>query len=240
MPIEPTTVAGIDGCPGGWAVVRQTGSILPGSILPGSILVIEKATSLESVFADVRRGSLDAVAIDMPIGLLTDRSRSSDTAARKVLGPRRSSVFATPVRSTLEAVDYLDACARSRAASGKALSKQAFHLLPKIAEVDDLIEPSDQTRVVESHPECAFTRLAGEPLPHPKATGEGRVLRRQLLDDAFGEESVAELIAARVVPVTDLLDALVLVLSARHLLAGSEIRLGGELDPTGLVAEIVY
>ncbi len=230
MPIESTTVAGIDGCPGGWAVVRQT----------ESMLVIEKTTTLASVFADVRGGSLAAAAIDMPIGLLADRSRSSDTAARKVLGPRRSSVFATPVRSTLEATDYVDACARSRAVSGKALSKQAFHLLPKIAEVDELVEPSDQRRVIESHPECAFARLAGEPLAHPKATGEGRALRRRLLGETFGEEAVTELVEARVVPVTDLLDALVLVLSARHLLAGSEIRLGGDLDPTGLVAEIVY
>ena len=152
-------------------------------------------------------------------------------------------MFATPVRSTLEAVDYTDACARSRAASGKALSKQAFHLLPKIAHIDAMIEPTDQSRVVEAHPELAFTRLAGAPLPHAKATAEGRALRRQLLSETFtslATTSVDELIDARIVPITDLLDALVMVLTARHVLLGTERRLGGDLDSTGLFAEIVY
>ncbi|MEZ5228316.1 MAG: DUF429 domain-containing protein [Acidimicrobiales bacterium] len=94
-------VAGIDGCPGGWAIAR----------LRGDQLRVERADSLVSIFAETRSGNLAVAAIDMPIGLLADRSRSSDAAARKLLGPRRSSVFATPVRSTLQAEDYADACA---------------------------------------------------------------------------------------------------------------------------------
>ncbi len=226
-------VAGVDGCPGGWAVARFS----------EDVLTIERAESLASLIADIRSRRLAVAAIDMPIGLLDDRSRSSDAAARKVLGPRRSSVFATPVRATLAARDYVEACERSRAASGKALSKQAFHLLPKIAHIDGLIEPGDQSRVVEAHPECAFARLAGQPLEHPKATAEGRSLRHRLLQDAFAPltaTTIDELLGRRLVPVTDALDALVLVLTARHVLAGTEIRLGGDLDPTGLFAEIVY
>ncbi|MEZ5228315.1 MAG: hypothetical protein R2710_17075 [Acidimicrobiales bacterium] len=45
--------------------------------------------------------------------------------------------------------------------------------------------------------------------------------------------TVDDLLAARVVPAVDLLDSLVLVLTARHVVAGTERRLGGDLDPTG-------
>ncbi len=230
---ESIAVAGIDGCPGGWAVAR----------LEQRCLTIERIESLDAIFDSTRDGSLTVAAIDMPIGLLADRSRSSDAAARKVLGPRRSSVFATPVRSTLEATDYTEACALSRAASGKALSKQAFHLLPKIRHIDERIEPGDQQRIVEAHPECAFARLAGSPLVHPKATPAGRELRRRLLSEALApltSTTLDELIDTRVVPVTDLLDAVVLLFTARHVADGTERRLGGDLDPTGLFAEIVY
>ncbi len=230
---DERTLAGIDGCPGGWAVAR----------LEGGRLSIERTESLAGVIEATRNGSLEVAAIDMPIGLLADRSRSSDAAARKVLGPRRSSVFATPVRSTLEATDYLDACERSRAASGMALSKQAYHLLSKIRHIDQLIEPSDQERVVEAHPECAFARLAGQPLLHPKATAEGRALRRRLLEAALPSLSTTPLdglIDARVVPVLDLFDAVVLVFTAKHVADGTQRRLGGDIDPTGLFAEIVY
>lgn len=230
---EPLAFAGIDGCPGGWAVAR----------LEQRRLTIERLDSLDTIFEATRAGSLTVLAIDMPIGLLNDRSRSSDAAARKVLGPRRSSVFATPVRSTLEAADYVDACVRSRSASGKALSKQAFHLLPKIRHIDERIEPADQERIVEAHPECAFARLAGEPLLHPKATAAGRALRRQLLREALApltSTTTDDLIDAKVVPIIDLLDALVLLFTARHVAGGTERRLGGDLDPTGLFAEIVY
>lgn len=233
MSFAESPVAGIDGCPGGWAVAT----------LRAGVVTVERATSLDRTVARIRAGEVAAAAIDMPIGLLNDRSRTSDHEARRFLGVRRSSVFATPVRATLQATDYVDACARSRAASGKALSKQAFHLLPKIAELDRLIEPGDQDRIVEAHPECAFARLAGLPLQHPKATQDGRTQRTDLLAAAlpeFSSSRLDELIAAKTVPLTDLLDALVLVLTARHVVAGTEHRLGGDVDSTGLRAEIVY
>jgi predicted RNase H-like nuclease len=121
-------VAGVDGCPGGgWAVVtarieNEGVSELSVSILP----------DLEPLIDSLRSHQLDAVAVDMPIGLLADRTRASDSEARRLLGPRRSSVFPTPVRPVLGAADYADACERSRAAHGKALSKQSFHLLDRI------------------------------------------------------------------------------------------------------------
>jgi hypothetical protein len=82
-----TRVAGVDGIPGGWAVV-----------------IVE-----------------------------ADRWR---------IQKRASSVFPAPVRPVLAASSWEDACARSRASApkGKAISKQTFHILQKIKEVDDLLQ----------------------------------------------------------------------------------------------------
>ncbi len=222
-------VAGVDGCPGGWVVV----------LFDGVDVLAERHERLDELVGRYRSGGVGAVAIDMPIGLLDDRPRASDALARRVIGPRRSSVFPTPVRATLDATDYTDACERSRAASGRALSKQAFHLLPKIRALDALLVPEDRSGIVEAHPECAFARLAAGPLAHPKHRAEGRTLRRRLLVERFGP-SIESILDGRVAPAIDLLDAAVLVATALHVVAGTEIRLGNEVDSTGMPAEIVY
>ncbi len=242
-------VAGIDGAPGGWAVAIATFDGLFWEV------DIRFETSLSDIVAGVRSGSIDAAAIDMPIGLLNAHPRPADVAARALLGPRRSSVFPTPLRVTLDAADYDDACERSRAECGKALSKQAFNLIPKIAELDALIEPADQDRIVEAHPELAFARLVGDgfagrrlesettdltpidltPLEAAKATPEGRQLRIDHITDTFGS-----LPDHSGVPITDALDAIANVATAAHVAAGTEERLGGDPDPTGKRCEIVF
>ena len=84
-------------------------------------------------------GTLAAAAIDIPIGLAARRDPGGPTSRRgRRLGPRRSSVFPAPARSVLAATTYEEACALSRAACGKAISKQLFNILPKIREVDAL------------------------------------------------------------------------------------------------------
>lgn len=233
-PIETTTddrpVVGVDGCPGGWITVEQSGP---------DRFVAERITDLGPLIDRLRGGGLGAIAIDMPIGLLDSQPRDCDVAARRVLGPRRSSVFPAPVRDTLAAVDYADACRRSRRCSGKALSIQAFNLIPKIAEVDRLVEPSDQDRLVEAHPECAFARLAGRPLDSAKRTADGAAMRAELLrtwNPALG--SLVD--GPHGLPPIDLLDAAVLVVTAGHVIAGTEHRLGSQRDRRGLLAQIVY
>lgn len=128
---------------------------------------------------------VDRVAIDIPIGLPDAGPRACDRMARLALGPRRSSVFPAPCRAVLGASDYAEALARSRAASGVGLSRQTWHLVPRIDEVDRLIEPADQLRFRETHPELAFSRLAGGvPMRHPKRSPAGRAQRSRLLRDA--------------------------------------------------------
>lgn len=230
------TVAGVDGCRGGWAVVTAAQDGGPDGPIT---LTAEVVPGLEPVVDRARRGELAAVAVDMPMGLLADRARQSDREARAVLGPRRSSVFPTPVRAVLEATSYPEACERSRAACGKALSKQAWFLVDRIRHLDDLVTRADQDTVVEAHPECAFLRLAqGEPLPS-KHTPEGQRRRVQLLRRHLGRP-FDRLWRAAPAPPVDLLDATVLTVTARHLVAGTAIVLGRETDPLGKLAQVLY
>lgn len=231
-------VAGVDGCPKGWAVA--TASVVGETLTD---LQVELVETLDSTVAKVRDGTLRALAIDMPVGLITEHPRTADVAARKALGPRRSSVFPTPVRATLEASDYEDACVRSMHACGKALSKQAWNLMPKIRELDALIQSNDQPAVAEAHPECAFLRLQADiPLDHPKSTNEGRALRIGLLraSGRFDAEELDRALASNVAPVVDLFDAIALAVTARHIATRTERRLGDQHDHLGRRAEIVY
>lgn len=85
-----TCVAGVDGTPGGWAVI----------IMDREQLIVRKVSALSDLFDD--RPDLKIVAADVPIGLLEryeKGGRACDRAARKLLGKyRRNSVFPAPIR----------------------------------------------------------------------------------------------------------------------------------------------
>ena len=165
-----------------------------------------------------------AVALDMPMGLLLlPGRRACDVEARRRLGPRRSSVFPAPSRAALAAGSFADA---------PGLSLQAWHLIPKVREVDDLLTPALQAIVVEAHPELAFAVLAGAPMAFPKRTPEGRAERLA----ALGQVAPAVPAGARA---DDVLDALVLHRTALRWQAGEAIVLGdGTVDQRGLVLRI--
>jgi predicted RNase H-like nuclease len=75
-------IAGVDGCPGGWAVATASGT-----------WEVAHVRELEG---------LGTVVIDVPIGLLESGPRACDLAARRLLGrPRSSSVFPAPSRALL-------------------------------------------------------------------------------------------------------------------------------------------
>lgn len=223
------TVAGVDGCKGGWLVVFEDDGELDANFIP----------SVEPLLVDLRQGRLDAVAIDMPIGLLDAPRRQCDVEARRLLGPRRSTIFPAPTRASLKATDYERACELSRASAGVALSRQTFNLLPKIKELDELIVPVDQPRLTEAHPECAFTRLAGHPPPDSKRTAQGRAWRTQLLGQALPHfPGLVE--TSQDLPQLDLIDAAALAITARRMAEGTQRQLGHEVDATGLTASIAY
>jgi predicted RNase H-like nuclease len=154
---KPVVVAGVDGCRAGWVVVTH----FVGK--PETARV-----SLQGSFADVlaMQPRPVMIAIDIPIGL-ADRvglgGRACDVAARLPLGDRRSSVFSVPARAAVMQADYRAACDIAFAHSDppRKVAKQAFNIFPKIREVDALMTPALQKRVVECHPELVFWRLNG-------------------------------------------------------------------------------
>lgn len=167
-------VMGVDACRAGWVGIALSAGELSPYFQP----------DIEDLAAAVERvGALDAVAVDMPIGLPDAGRRAADVLARQALGPRWASVFITPVRTALECDDYKVASAENLPAAGEGISQQAFALRHKIRQVDRWIRHTDH-RVIEVHPELAFARLAGTPLPHSKSTYNGAAQRRQLLAGA--------------------------------------------------------
>jgi predicted RNase H-like nuclease len=227
-------VAGIDGAPGGWVVVtvaRHANDAADVRLVP----------DLLGVMGQIDAGTLAAVAIDIPIGLAADGARRADVEARKRLGPRRSSVFPAPVRSVLAATTYEEACSLSRAACGKAISKQLFNILPKIREVDALITPERQRRLFEMSPELSLAVLAGAPMAHPKTTPPGRAERIDALSPVFDPEEIERHLstAPRSAQRDDILDALAGAWTARRHAAAQHLQLGGDVDARGLRMEVI-
>jgi predicted RNase H-like nuclease len=114
----------------------------------------------------------------MPIGLAAAGPRQCDLDAKALLGRRGSSVFITPCRAALRAVeDYERACELNRKACGKAFSKQAFGILRKIREIDRFMTPALQDHLREAHPEVIFAVHNAAPMQHRKSTAEGKAER---------------------------------------------------------------
>jgi predicted RNase H-like nuclease len=228
-------VFGIDGYAGVWVFALRR--------------PVEGATSV--AIADSFRSIMDgagkeaaALIVEMPIGL-ADRSRwrACEAKARRRLGPRRSSVFSSQLGASAVIGDYEKANAFGKA-MGIGLSKQAWRLVPKIAEIDALMLPALQSRIGEGHPELAFTRLSSSPCRHPKRTPEGAVERRSLLAKA-GVDADALIRALRrdhsrrIFKDDDLYDACALALTAEARIKGKAIALSnGACNAKGRAMEI--
>jgi len=169
-------------------------------------------------------GPLAAIGIDIPIGLADRRLRQCDLLAREAAGPRRSSVFVTPVRAALECPDFARAVALNRKVTGIGFSIQAYGLKAKILEVDAFVAGSTR-RVVEVHPELSFAAMAGAPLTDSKTTWAGMQRRRLLL--AAEGMNVDDLdltgVASRRSGIDDMLDAAAVAWTARRVALGNAI-----------------
>ncbi|CAA9542487.1 MAG: hypothetical protein AVDCRST_MAG79-1982 [uncultured Thermoleophilia bacterium] len=201
------SVLGIDAWTGGWvAVLLVDGRFADAFTAPGIGSLLD--------------GRPDAVmvAVDIPIGFpVGPEPRAADVAARRFVGPRRSSVFMTPPRAVLEQPDYGTANACCRELTGRGLSRQSFALFRRILEVDE--RAAAEPRLHEVHPEASFRALAGEPLALPKRTWGGAATRRRLLA-RVGLEPLDDLPAVAAVPVDDVLDAAVVAWSADRIACG--------------------
>ena len=227
---------GVDGCRAGWVVATR--------VLASGETRVTIADTFRSIL-DGAGAQAAAIVVDMPIGLCNVGVRACETQARRLLGARRASVFASPLRPMLALSDYRAANAFGKA-SGRGLSKQAWMIAPKIREIDAAITPADQRRVFEGHPELAFSRLGGAPCANQKRSQAGGAERRTILA-AAGVGDPEGLTAAlrtqfplrRHFAEDDVLDACALALTAEALLTGAAWRLGdGTRDARGLLMEI--
>ena len=203
---------GVDSCKSGWFYVTLSQNRKPDWGV---------AQKIEDFLLDV--GGSDRVFVDIPIGLLTDRSgRACDHEARSKLQARASSVFPAPVRAVLGAKDYEDAKMRSQEACGKKISQQAFAIVPKIREVDELMRRDYKARhfVREVHPELCFWALNGRhPMKNKKKDKSGfeerkGVLSRWLPNADSIVASIRERFLVKEVGHDDIVDALAAAVTA--------------------------
>jgi predicted RNase H-like nuclease len=219
-------VLGVDGWRGAWV----------GALLDGRTVTL---LALPDVAAVLAVPDVELIAIDMPIGLSDDGPRACDVEARRLLGPARSSVFPAPLRGVLGCADYADACAVSRGASGKALSVQAWNLVPAIRALDAALGDPPRARVYEVHPELAF-RALDDRVDAPKANARGLAQRIRALQPAM---DVLDALAAAPpgVPAVDTLDACAAAWSAGRLADGRGECVGdGATDSRGRPMRICW
>ena len=158
---------GLDGFSRGWVAVTLDGDT--------------QTISFHGDVADALSG-FDRAGIDIPIGMTADGERDCDQLARERLRPHASRVF-TGARRWLwqEYSDPDKANGEALRRGQKRVSRQLWHLGPKIMEVDALLRARRSLDIREVHPELVFLRLnRNKPLP-PKKSDEGDALRRRLL-----------------------------------------------------------
>ncbi len=230
-------VVGVDGCPGGWVAVSwdveaRTLTLAVHGSFPALLVAYPDAA---------------AIGVDIPIGLAADGPRRCDVEARKVLGPRRSSVFPAPHPGVLDAPTYPAALALARSLTAKGISKQVFAISGKVAEVNRALTPELQRHVFEVHPEVSFWALAGKrPMAYHKSKAEGFDERRALLAASLDGAAIPTRPEARgfarPAKADDVLDAIVAAWTAHRRATGAAGRLPEEpsTDARGLRMEIVY
>jgi predicted RNase H-like nuclease len=205
-------VIGVDACKAGWVAV---------SLTDGSYTGLRVETSLAAVLTDsAHEANPDAVGIDMPLGLLESGWRTADRQAQRLLGPRRSSVFAIPPRAVWAQDSYAAANLLCRDLTGLGFSVQAWGLRRKLLEANEYRDTGEAStdstdRLYEVHPELAFGALAGQPLSDSKHTPAGSERRRELL------ASAGIVIPKTLKPLTDILDAAAVAWSAQRIATGS-------------------
>lgn len=241
-------VVGVDGCPGGWVAVTWN----PEARAREDILSARIFNSFMKLLDANREAT--AIGVDIPIGLSEGEPRQCDLAARKAISPRGAAVFPAPdsrlldalIQANVSAHDFRHALSLAHELTDKGISKQAFYICPKIAEVNLVMTPELQQRIIEVHPEVSFWAMAGkQPMRHKKRRHAGYDERAALLEETLGvtiwPRKEAFKIARSAKP-DDVLDATVAAWTARRVAEDSAERLptNPPIDRRGLRMEIVY
>ena len=218
---------GVDGCRSGWFSVGFD------SHCGYELKVFPAFSELVDYYRDAK-----LVLVDIPIGLMEGPGgRECDREARDLLEGRKSSVFPTPTRQTVEQVarspgnyDWaktVEQCATKTEGNpqGKGISKQAFAIAPKIAQVDRVLRRRDSKAtpcVREVHPEVCFWALnKGRAMQFNKKECKGEAERLRVLERfeprtrAMYREGCRRFVGGGVGK-DDILDALVAAVTARR------------------------
>lgn len=202
-------LAGIDGCPHGWIMVKS---------------MAENYTyHIYEHFSEIIRDhpNLHRILVDMPIGLSTrDHRRNIDQQLRKNLDGRKSTVFNAPCRAAVYAKNPEQAKKENQIVEGKSLSIQSLSLCQKIREIDRYLSSGKaDVDVFESHPEFCFKHLNTDckVIDQSKHTLVGRHMRLEILrqyDQKLPETFLAILNSTKrkYVKPDDIIDALCLCL----------------------------
>jgi predicted RNase H-like nuclease len=212
-------VAGADGFREGWVVVLWQPAA--GTTRRRTVDGVDPLLSLPEAPA--------VLGVDMVIGCpdaAVPGGRACDRAARRLLGhPRGTSVFSPPAYDALRADTYDEALRRNRASGPNApgLSKQTFHLVPKIRALAERMTPRRQERVREVHPELAFYAMNDDaPVDDGKRTAAGRRARIDLLTahGVPGVKAAVDTLPGGPLGADDVLDAHAACWTARRIYEG--------------------
>ncbi|HEY3401534.1 MAG TPA: DUF429 domain-containing protein [Geothrix sp.] len=205
-------VVGADLCAGSWAVIRLVdGRFDAGTVLPS---LAEVATTFGA--------DASVITVDIPLSYPAPgtKGRVCEREGRKLLGPRRSSMFDTYPEAVLAAENHAAANALAQATVGCGVPQQSFALGRAIREAIALSERDP--RLHETHPELVFLRLGGTMATKKSWTGF-----RQRLNalDAAGVKLPVEFSEMDQAAMDDVLDAAAAALAADQIALGTGNRL---------------
>ena len=190
----------------------------------------------------------ELILIDIPIGLPSrgGTERLCDTAARKAIKPRGSSVFPVPARSAIEMPTYEAGSEENHKCLGRKLSRQSWAIAPKIREVDQYMLCNREWRIREMHPEVAFWALNGQQsMRFSKKKEEGLDERLAVLTRYYPKSSECFEMARRAflkkeVASDDIVDALVGAVTAMQSPKLKTFSTHPSIDNKGLPMEMVF
>jgi len=223
-------VLGIDAYTKGWI-----GVVLDGGAFVGAYIA-DRLTKLLAAVYDIQ-----AVGIDMPLGLVETGRRQADVDARVLVGKRRNSVFLVPPRAVWKQEDntwYDDSGEQANqrcrqltrdelSPDGYGLSRQTWALHVKLREANMCLDTKEYP-LHEVHPEVSFAAMnaamnTGKPL-HRKISWAGHIARRELLAE-HGIHLPHQRGDAGKARLDDVLDAAAAAWSAHRIATGHASRL---------------
>lgn len=228
---------GVDGCNGGWIA----------AVIDQGELRIEKYRDIGELTS--KYISFDNMLIDMVIGLpsnIEQYERRPDSAARRLIAPRTSTIFAVPSRQAVYENSEAAQIKANKLALGKGLSKQTMALIPKMREVDEFLFKNEKYKNVikESHPEVCFARLNKAVVMSRKAEFEGLAERVNILSQ-FLPDLTCQFITDKAKELKckadDIADAICLAIAANFDLQGKSKAIPQvvSLDDNGLRMQMV-